>query len=103
MPLDERGEFGLIARILERLGEAAALDIAVPPGDDAAAWAAEPGLQIATVDAQVEGTHWRRDTMSLADVGWRAVATAVSDLAAMGARASYVLIAAELGPGLSAE
>ena len=101
MPLDDLGEFDLIARIVERLGDAAARDIAVPPGDDAAAWAVGPGLAVATVDALVEGTHWRRETMSLGDVGWRAIATAVSDLAAMGAAASYVLIASELGPGLS--
>ena len=103
MPLDDLGEFDLIARIVERLGDAAARDIAVPPGDDAAAWAVGSGLAVATVDTLAEGTHWRRDTMSLADVGWRAIATAVSDLAAMGAAASYVLIAAELGPGLTAE
>jgi len=103
MPLDDLGEFDLIARIVGRLGDAAARDIAVPPGDDAAAWAVGPGLAVATVDALVEGTHWRRDTMSLGDVGWRAIATAVSDLAAMGAAASYVLIAAELGPGLTPE
>ena len=103
MALHDLGEFGLIARIVERLGDAAAHDIAVPPGDDAAAWAVGSGLAVATVDALAEGTHWRRDTMSLADVGWRAIATAVSDLAAMGAAASYVLIAAELGPGLTAE
>jgi thiamine-monophosphate kinase len=103
MPLDDLGEFDVIARIIERLGDAAARDIVVPPGDDAAAWAVEAGLAVATVDTLAEGTHWRRDTMSLADVGWRAIATTVSDIAAMGAQASYVLIAAELGPDLSLE
>ena len=39
MKLGELGEFGLIERIIARLGEAAARDILVPPGDDAAAWA----------------------------------------------------------------
>lgn len=96
------GEFELIDRIVARLGDAAARDIAVPPGDDAAAWAAEAGYAVATVDTLAEGTHWRRDTMSFADVGWRAVASALSDLAAMGARPGYLLIAAELGPGLGA-
>ena len=97
MTLDSIGEFGLIDRIVARLGDAAARDIVVPPGDDAAAWAIDAGLAVATVDTLAEGTHWRRDTMSFADVGWRAVATSVSDLAAMGAVPGYVLIAAELG------
>lgn len=95
------GEFDLIGRIVARLGDAAARDIAVPPGDDAAAWAVEAGHAVATVDTLAEGTHWLRGTMSFADVGWRAVATALSDLAAMGARPGCVLIAAELGPGVS--
>ena len=97
MTLDSIGEFGLIDRIVARLGDTAARDIVVPPGDDAAAWAIDAGLAVATVDTLAEGTHWRRDTMSFADVGWRAVATSVSDLAAMGAAPGYVLIAAELG------
>ena len=98
MALEDLGEFGLIDRIIARLGAAAAHDIPVPPGDDAAAWAVDPGLAVATVDTLAEGTHWRRDTMSFADVGWRAVATSVSDLAAMGAEPRLLLISVELGP-----
>ena len=98
MTVEDLGEFGLIDRIIARLGAAAARDVAVPPGDDAAAWAVDPGLAVATVDTLAEGTHWRRDTMSFADVGWRAVATSVSDLAAMGAEPRFLLISVELGP-----
>lgn len=101
MPFNDLGEFDLIARIVERLGEAAARDILVPPGDDAAAWTAAAGVIVATTDSLTEGTHWRPDTMSLADVGWRSATTCVSDLAAMGAEAGQLLIASELGPDLS--
>ena len=101
MSLSDLGEFGLIKRIIERLGEAAAHDILVPPGDDAAAWAHEGAITVATVDSLVEGTHWRRDTMSLADVGWRCAATSLSDLAAMGVGPGPLLIAAQLGPDVS--
>ena len=101
-PLDALGEFPLIARIVERLGDAAADDILVPSGDDAAAWLeATPGISVATIDALTEGTHWRADTMSMADVGWRAVAANVSDLAAMGATPGYLLVAASLGPAIT--
>jgi thiamine-monophosphate kinase len=56
---------------------------------------------IATTDALVEGNHWRTDTMSWADVGWRAIAANVSDIAAMGARPRFALVALTLGTSLT--
>ena len=103
MTTGQLGEFALIDRIVAILGDAAARDIVVPPGDDAAAWATAEGLAVATIDALVEGTHFRRDTMGMADVGWRAVAANVSDLAAMGAEPQYLLIATLLGPDATLE
>lgn len=97
------GEFTLIERIVGRLGEAAAHDLVVPSGDDAAAWRTADGLAVATIDSLVQGTHWRTDTMAWGDVGWRAVTANVSDLAAMGAEPLYLLIATTLGPDLSIE
>ncbi|MDO9444273.1 MAG: thiamine-phosphate kinase, partial [Dehalococcoidia bacterium] len=70
--LDDLGEFSLIDRIIGRLGDAVARDILVPPGDDAAVWLPSAGATVATIDVLTEGTHWRRDTMTLADAGWRA-------------------------------
>lgn len=102
LPAFPGGEFALIERILARLGDAAATDILVPPGDDGAAWRVPGGSIVATTDALAEGTHWRRDTMSMTDVGWRAVASTVSDLAAMGAEPGYLLVTAVLGPDASA-
>lgn len=101
--LSDLGEFGLIDRIVQRLGEAAARDIAVPPGDDAAVWRADAPYVVATIDALTEGSHWRSDTMTLGDVGWRAVAANVSDLAAMGAEPLYLLVTAQLGPAVTLE
>jgi thiamine-monophosphate kinase len=101
--ISELGEFNLIDRIVQRLGEAAAREIAVPSGDDAAAWHVEPGYAVATIDTLTEGNHWRPDTMTLADVGWRAVAVNVSDLAAMGAEPLYLLVSAELGQYMTLE
>jgi thiamine-monophosphate kinase len=91
--LDDLGEFSLIDRIVHRLGVAAARDILVPPGDDAAVWRVEEGCAaVATIDMLAEGNHWRADTMSFGDAGWRAVAANVSDLAAMGATPDYLLV-----------
>lgn len=102
--LDELGEFSLIDRIVHRLGVAAARDIIVGPGDDAAVWrVAEGCAAVATIDMLAEGTHWRRDTMPLADAGWRAVAANVSDLAAMGANPDYLLVALGLAPDVTVE
>ena len=101
---DALSEFQLIDRIVARLGEAAARDILVPPGDDAAVWlSGASAATIATTDALVEGTHWRADTMGWADVGWRAIASNVSDIAAMGGRPRHALIATVLGPALGVE
>lgn len=99
----ELGEFALIERIVARLGESAAQNILVPSGDDAAAWAVERGTLVATTDAFVEGTHWRRDTMSFADVGWRVIAANVSDIAAMGATPQQALVALVIPPSISLE
>jgi thiamine-monophosphate kinase len=55
-------------------------------GDDAAVLKAPDGAILAwTIDEQIEGTHFRRDMLSWADVGWRAMVAAASDLFAMGA------------------
>ncbi len=100
--LKELGEFSLIDRIIQRLGIAAASTILVPPGDDAAAWRVEDGCAaVATLDVLTEGTHWRLDTMTLGDAGWRAIASNVSDLAAMGATADYLLVGLGLGPDVT--
>jgi thiamine-monophosphate kinase len=107
--LQSLGEFGLIERIVARLGEAAARDILVAPGDDAAAWANRGAVTVATTDALVEGVHWRsagtqgRPTMSWADAGWRAIASNVSDIAAMGAIPDFALVSAVLGATLDLE
>ena len=62
-------------------------------GDDAAVLAPGGAALVWTVDAAVEGVHFRRDWMSLEDIGFRSLMAAASDLAAMGARPRGVLSA----------
>jgi thiamine-monophosphate kinase len=64
-------------------------------GDDAAVVRAGGALCVTSVDAMVEGVHFRLDDGSSSpfDVGWRALAGALSDLAAMGARPGEAYIA----------
>jgi thiamine-monophosphate kinase len=88
------GEFELLAKLRERLS-AAGPRIALGSGDDAAVTV--PGGATATsVDAIVEGVHFRRGETDLATIGRKALATALSDLAAMGAEAgeAYLVLGA---------
>jgi thiamine-monophosphate kinase len=62
-------------------------------GDDAAVLGATTTPLVWTIDAQVEGVHFRRDFMSLTDVGYRATMAAASDLGAMGATPMGLLAA----------
>ena len=85
------GEFDLIARLVEtveaaRRGRSASWgpQVRLGSGDDAAI-TVPPGATATSVDTMVEGVHFRRDTAPLSSVGRKALATALSDLAAMGA------------------
>jgi thiamine-monophosphate kinase len=85
------GEFELLARIRERL-PAGGPRTHLGSGDDAAVTL--PGAATATsVDALVDGVHFRRDLSSPAQIGHKALATALSDLAAMGAEAGEAYVA----------
>jgi thiamine-monophosphate kinase len=84
------GEFGLIRRITARRGEAKAALLG--PGDDAAVVAAPDRRVVATTDVLVEGRHFRRDWSAAADVGHRAAAANLADVAAMGAVPTALLV-----------
>jgi thiamine-monophosphate kinase len=96
-----RDEFALIAR-LQGLFEATggplgAGDLGI--GDDAAAVTlVDPGRVVLATDLVVEGVHVDLAVSSPEDVGWKSLMVTVSDLAAMGARASYVLLSV-VAPG----
>jgi thiamine-monophosphate kinase len=92
------GEFELLARIRERL-PAAGARLQVGSGDDAAVTL--PGGATATsVDAVVEGVHFRRHSSSLEQIGAKALAVALSDLAAMGAEPGETYVVLGIPAGL---
>jgi len=94
------GEFELIAAFTSALpltGEGVVLG----PGDAAALLRPPRGEElVATVDAVEEGVHFDA-RFRPADVGWKALAVNLSDLAAMGARPLWALIALGVPPGCS--
>src|ERR1700681_4818956 len=94
----------LVAAIRARLAGVPGRRVLVGIGDDAAVWQPSRGNRsVITTDALVEGVHFTRDAMSAYDAGWRALASNLSDVAAMGARPVLATVALgfppETGPG----
>lgn len=88
-PLGAGAEFDIIRRMLERWGPRARRI-----GDDAAVITSigDRALVVST-DTSVENVHFRKDWLTPAEIGYRATAAALSDLAAMGARPLGILVA----------
>jgi thiamine-monophosphate kinase len=74
-------------------------DVLAGPGDDAAVLrpAADESIVVSS-DLSVEGVHFHREWLTWEEVGWRAVASGLSDLAAMGARPLGVLVSLAVPP-----
>src|SRR5215471_17171553 len=92
------GEFGLISRVTARLPVGPA--VLLGPGDDAALVTAPDGRVVASTDVLVDGRHFRRDWSAAIDVGHRAAAANLADIAAMGAVPTALLVGFCVPPGL---
>src|SRR5829696_8567394 len=100
MKVSDLGEHALLARILGRLPRPAS-SVLVGPGDDAAVLAPIRNERlVVTTDAVVEGVHFSRAYSTAADVGHKALAVNLSDLAAMAATPRWVVLSLVL-PGLT--
>jgi thiamine-monophosphate kinase len=88
--LGEAGEFGTIAQIVARFPRGP--QVVLGPGDDAAVVAVGGGRVVVTTDVLVEGRHFRRDWAEASDIGARAAAQSLSDVNAMGGRATALTV-----------
>jgi len=110
--VSELGERRLLARIRARLGvtdrgsqrnarvrvpDLPTAGLVIGIGDDAAVISPNRNAQtVLTTDAQIEGVHFERRFSPARDIGYRALAVNLSDLAAMGARPRWALLSLAL-------
>lgn len=89
--LASAGEVATLSRIFPRLPHASAA--LVGPGDDAAVIAAPDGRYVVTTDMMIAGPDFRWAWSTPEDIGWKAAATNLADVAAMGARPTAMVVA----------
>lgn len=84
------GEFGLIARIARLVPSAPSVIEGI--GDDCAILRAGERILLVTCDLSIENVHWRRADVSPESIGYKAAASALSDIAAMGGSPLFCLV-----------
>ena len=103
MKISELGEFALIERIAARL-PTYRQDVRAAVGDDVAVlgWD-DDHYQLATCDIQVEGVHFQRESITAFQLGRRALAINLSDIAAKGGTPEHLLVSLAVRPDLEVE
>ena len=112
MQISELGEFGVIEMLNAMIVEqrvradntsASGFHLLVDTGDDSAAWKTVEATELFTTDTVVEGVHFTRDTTPWEDLGWKSLASNISDIAAMGGLPQYALVTLGLPPETEVE
>jgi len=102
MRVSELGEFGLIdllAEIAHRTRDdqsPAWQNLLIGIGDDAAAWRGDDSIQLLTVDSFIQDEHFSLAITPWHEVGWKALAVNLSDIAAMGGVPRYAVVSLAL-------
>lgn len=104
MDLREIGEFGLIEKIKQVVDTTASGDLLLGIGDDCAAFKTSGDqVLLLTTDVLIEGVHFNLDYFDFYNIGHRAMASNLSDIAAMGGSPKYALVALGLRSDLPVE
>jgi thiamine-monophosphate kinase len=102
MKVSELGEFGLIDLLAKMANAprdnqvASWRQLRLGIGDDAAAWQGDASIQLATVDSFIQDVHFPSGLASWDELGWKAMAVNLSDIAAMGGVPRYALVSLAL-------
>ena len=101
MNVSEIGEFGLIDLLSKMISDSETPQHGPHPpvigiGDDAAAWQGDPAIQLATVDTMVQNIHFSLETTPWKELGWKSISINLSDIAAMGGKPDFALVALAL-------
>ena len=107
MLIRDLGEFGVIdllnrmvveGRVIQKGLPCSGVKLLVDTGDDTAAWNAGGATELFTTDTVVEGVHFTRETTPWRDLGWKSLASNISDIAAMGGLPTHALVTLGLPP-----
>jgi thiamine-monophosphate kinase len=96
MKVSELGEFGLIDLLAKMAGGEKDERLLIGIGDDAAAWQGDESIQLATVDSFIQDVHFPSSLAPWNELGWKALAANLSDIAAMGGIPRYALVSLAL-------
>lgn len=103
-PINEVGEFGLIDRLRDLIGDPESESVLVGISDDAAVYRIGDGrVHVMTTDALIEGVHFDRSFTPLTYLGYKSVSVNVSDVVAMNAEPKYATVALGIPSHISVE
>lgn len=95
----KHSEAEMTERLRRRAAPAARGALVLGIGDDCAIFRPRDGADLLfTTDTLIEGTHFQRETHRASDVGWKALARGLSDIAAMGGAPRFCLVSLALAP-----
>jgi thiamine-monophosphate kinase len=107
--VSQLGEFGLIKAIKDiveqsqHMASSSGQKILLGIGDDAAAWQSNQHIALVTTDTLVQDVHFDLKAVTWEELGWKALAVNLSDIAAMGGIPTYALLSLALPPQLDVD